>query len=99
MGKKSLYTPRSRVKNALRQLWLRSRERADALKRDKYTCQSCLRKASVAKGKEFKVQVHHLDGIDWEDMVNLVYAHILVSPSKLTVLCKKCHDGIKVYPK
>ena len=34
MGKKLLTTPRSRVKAALRQVWLRSRERAAALKRE-----------------------------------------------------------------
>jgi hypothetical protein len=32
MGKKLPYTPRSKVRAALRQLWLRSRERAAALK-------------------------------------------------------------------
>ena len=48
----------------------------------------------MAKGKEFKVQVHHLEGIDWEDMVNLIYAHILVSPSRLTTLCPDCHKKV-----
>ena len=41
MGKRLEYTPNSKIRQALRQLWLRSRERASALKRDKYTCQIC----------------------------------------------------------
>jgi len=92
MGKKQPNTPRSRVKSALRQLWLRSRERAAALKRDNYTCQKCGRKQSKAKGNEFKVEEHHIDGIQWEDMVDYIFKHLLVNPSRLRTLCKGCHD-------
>ena len=94
MGNKVPYTPKSHIVSALRKLWLRSRERAACLKRDQYTCQSCLRKASTAKGKEFKVQVHHLDGVDWDDMITYIYDHLLVNESKLTTLCEKCHKII-----
>lgn len=59
IGKKSLYTPRSMIRQAIRQLWLRSRERAFAIKKDKYTCQHCQRKQSKAKEKKFKVIIHH----------------------------------------
>jgi len=48
MAKKLPYTPNSRIKSALRQLWLRSRERAKRLKEDKYTCQKCGKKQSRA---------------------------------------------------
>jgi 5-methylcytosine-specific restriction endonuclease McrA len=92
MPKRKPTTPRSRVKNALRQVFLRSRERAAALKREGHTCQECHRKASVAKGKEFKVQVHHIYGIlDWEKLVDLVFEMLLVPPEMLKVLCKDCH--------
>ncbi len=92
MGKKLPYTPRSKVRAALRQLWLRSRERAAALKREKYCCQLCGIKQSKAKGREVKVQVHHLDGIDWEWILDKVYEKLLCNPDRLEVLCKKCHD-------
>ena len=91
MGKKSLNTPRSRVKNALRQVWLRSRERLRALQREGYCCERCGDKASKAKGREVKVQVHHKDGIDWDGVVDLVFERVLVDPDRLEVLCLKCH--------
>jgi Zn finger protein HypA/HybF involved in hydrogenase expression len=73
-------------------VWLRSRERAAALKREHNACQKCHRKASVAKGREFKVQVHHRDGIDWEGIVDLVIARMLPNPDRLEVLCETCHN-------
>lgn len=85
-------TPRSRVRSALRQLWLRSRERAAALKRDQYTCWRCQRKQSKARGKEFKVGVHHMKGIgNWEVVIDLVFAEILCNPTILKTLCDECH--------
>ncbi len=91
--KKKPITPRSRIVQSLRQLWLRSRERAAALKRDNYTCQVCRRKQSTAKGKEFKVTVHHLKGIDnWSIVVDKIRETILCSPDYLQTLCIKCHD-------
>jgi 5-methylcytosine-specific restriction endonuclease McrA len=92
MRKNPLKTPKSRVKAALRQLWLRSRERNYALRRDKYTCQVCHEKQSKAKGKEVKVQVHHKEGIMWEEIINYIYEQLLVNPDKLVTLCEKCHQ-------
>ena len=92
MGKKLEYTPRSRVRAALRALWLRSRERAAAIKRDSYTCQCCGRKQSKAKGKEFAVQVHHKEGIaNWEYLIDEVYEHLLCHPDNLITICPECH--------
>jgi 5-methylcytosine-specific restriction endonuclease McrA len=91
-GRKLPHTPRSRVKNAIRQVWLRSRERAAALKREKYTCQRCGAKQSMAKGREVKVQVHHIHGIDWDGIVDLIVEKVLQTPEDLEVLCEKCHD-------
>lgn len=95
MGKKLPYTPRSRVRSVLRQLWLRSRERASALKRDGYTCQECGAKQSRAKGKRQDVVVHHLEGIVWDEMINYIYRHLLVSPAELETLCPKCHENVE----
>jgi 5-methylcytosine-specific restriction endonuclease McrA len=92
MGKKLPGTPRSRVRAALRALWLRSRERAAAIKREGGCCELCGAKQSVAKGREVKLEVHHLDGIDWTLILEYVYRHILVDPSRLEVLCKECHE-------
>ena len=92
MGKKLSYTPNRRIRSALRQLWLRSRERAEAIKRDKYTCQICARKQSKAKGKEFKVTVHHKDGIDWTGLCDLIRERLLQTPDKLVTLCEEHHE-------
>lgn len=94
MGRKLAKTPRSRVRAAIRQLWLRSRERALALRRDGYTCQHCGRKQSRAKGKRFDVAVHHLNGIEWEKILDYIYRHVLVDPQHLETVCNECHQKI-----
>ncbi|NIS52952.1 hypothetical protein GWN26_09070 [Candidatus Saccharibacteria bacterium] len=91
--KKLPYTPNSQIKGRLRQMWLRSRERAAALKRDGYRCQDCGGKQSRAKGKEFFVEVHHKEGIlNWENLINEVRKYLLCDPKHLETLCKECHD-------
>jgi hypothetical protein len=93
MGKKLLTTPRSRVRQALRQLWLRSRERASAIKRDKYTCQKCGVKQSKAKGKEQKIECHHKSGLigNWDKVIDTIFAELLCHPDFLETLCPDCH--------
>ena len=93
MGVRLPYTPRSRLRSALRQLWLRSRERAARLKHDKYTCCDCHRKQSKAKGKEFAVEVHHEEGVlNWDELMSAIYRYLLPPKEKLITLCKECHD-------
>ena len=92
VSRKKPVTPRSQVKTAIRRLWMRCRERAAALKRERYTCQECHRKQSKAKGKEFAVEVHHAHGIDWDGIVDLIILRVLQDESKLVVLCPECHD-------
>lgn len=91
MSKRLPYTPNSKIRQALRQLFLRSRERLAALKRDKYTCQRCGKKQSKAKGREVKVEVHHVDGIDWGGLLEEIRKRILQDPSGLITLCCQCH--------
>jgi len=91
MSRRRPATPRSQVRSALRQLWLRSRERQAALKRDGYICQSCGVKQSKAKGREQKVEVDHLNGIEWEQMIDYIYQHLLVPPYQLETACPDCH--------
>lgn len=92
MGKKLPHTPRSRARSALRQLWLRSRERAAAIKRENNTCERCGKKGSVAKGREVKINVHHKDGIDWDGVIDIIFERILQDSEKFEVVCKCCHD-------
>ena len=82
-------TPNSKITQALRQLWMRSRERATALKSTGYCCAECGVKQSVAKGKEVKLQVHHDPLINWDGIRELVRARLLDVPQK--PLCKECH--------
>ena len=91
MGKRLKSTPRGKVRAAIRQLWLHSRERAEALKRDGYTCQICGVKQSQAMGREQKVEVHHLDGILWDNVIDYIFRHVLVDPKYLQTLCPDCH--------
>lgn len=94
MGKRLPYTPRSQVRSAFRQLWLRSRERNAAIKKAGNCCEECGRKASKANGKEFAIEVHHMEGVlNWDQLLDYVYRHLLCDPIKLEVLCKECHDA------
>ncbi len=93
MGKKLPNTPRSKVRNALRQLFLRSRERAACIKAAQYTCAQCGAKQSKAKGREVAVEVHHIDGIVWDRLIDMVYETLLCSPDKMQCLCVDCHKG------
>jgi 5-methylcytosine-specific restriction endonuclease McrA len=73
---------------------LRSRERAAAEKRDNKTCQVCGKRKSAAKGREVKTEIHHLDGVEWNKIIDYVYRHLLVSPDKLVTLCVDCHKHV-----
>ena len=92
--KKPPITPKSTIKAALRMLWLRSRERAEAIKRDDATCQVCGKKRSVAKGREVNIEVHHVHGIDWDDVCEMVSRRVLQTTKGLITLCKQCHKDL-----
>jgi hypothetical protein len=93
MGKRMPHTPSSQIRTALRRLWLRSRERQAAIKRDKYCCRKCGAKQSKAKGREVAVEVHHVDGItNWAEIEATIRMFLLVDPEYLKTLCKSCHE-------
>lgn len=92
MGKRLASTPRSKVREALRRLSLRSRERQAALKRDHYTCQVCGAKQSKAKGREVAVEVHHRKPVLWDVLIDQVYEMLLCHPDDMVTLCKECHQ-------
>ena len=86
-------TPKSIIVHQLRLLWLHSRERAEAMKRAGYSCESCHKKQSRKKGFEQKIEVHHKEGIlNWDDVINLIRENILCEPELLEVLCPECHE-------
>jgi 5-methylcytosine-specific restriction endonuclease McrA len=95
MGKRLPYTPNSKIINSLRNLFLRSRERATALKRDNYTCQRCGKKQSRAKDKEVYIEVHHKKPVDknWDIMLKCIRDCLLVNPEEMISLCKECHKN------
>lgn len=96
MAKKLPGTPRSRVRSAIRQLWLRSRERAQALKDQGYCCQSCGVKQSKEKGHEQAIEVHHKQGIgNWDHVIDAIFKEILCQPHMLEVLCTDCHKQVE----
>lgn len=89
-------TTKSSIKSALRRLFLRSRERGTAIKRDGYTCQKCGKKQSKKIDAVVKVEVHHKDGIDnWDEVISLIQEKLLCSPDELTTLCVDCHKEEK----
>ena len=95
MGKKLPTTPRSRVRAALRQVWLRGRERSQCVKNAGHKCEVCGVKSSVAKGKEQKLEVHHREGVlNWTEIIDAVYKYLLVAPEKMVCMCPACHDKI-----
>ncbi len=94
MGKKLPTTPRSRVTAALRQVWLRSRERAAAIKRENGCCEVCGKKQSAAKGREVRLEIHHNNGVQWQQILDKVFKELLCDPRHLTVLCKDCHSQV-----
>ena len=93
-SKKLPHTTAAQIRSALRRhIWLKSKERAAALKRDKYSCVKCGVKQSKAKGKEVKVEVHHKNPIEdsWNFIIEDIAEYILGDVDNLEVLCKECH--------
>lgn len=87
-------TPDSVIRGNLRRLFLHSKERGEALKRDLYTCQRCNVKQSRKKGFEQKVQVHHKEGIlNWQELIQAIRSHLLCTPEGLETLCPECHQN------
>jgi len=93
-------TTKARVRSILRgQVWMKSPERSEALKRSGYCCERCGKKLSRAKSRDpettvDKLDVHHIDGIDWGDLSQEVIDRILPDPSRLMPVCKPCHTAI-----
>ena len=37
------------------------------------------------------MHVHHLDGIEWDNIIDYIFRHVLVDPVKLETICPECH--------
>ena len=97
MGKRLPYTPNSKIKHALRILWMRSRERGNSLKNTDYCCSMCGVKQSKAKGREVTLDVHHVEKeINWERIYRVLREELLVPAEKLAPLCRACHEKIEL---
>ena len=99
MNKRRPYTPNSQIRNALRALWMRSRERLQALQATGYRCAYCGRKLSKAKNRDHaqtvdRLDVHHLDGVDWDGLCGLIRERLLQTPDRLAPACRECHGKV-----
>lgn len=92
MREKPKVTQRSRVKSALRKLWMMSPERNLAIKNAGRRCQVCGVKASQAAGREVVINAHHIFGIDWKELVDLVFDRLIRPSDEYEILCEKCHE-------
>lgn len=91
-----MQTPKTIIVRQLRQLWLRSRERGEALKRDKYSCVRCGKKQSKKQGCEQKVEVHHKEKVcNWDKIIEVIREELLCDVEKLETLCPECHEDIE----
>lgn len=87
-------TPPSRIRSVLRRaIWLYSRERAEALKRDGRRCRAC--------GSRENLEIHHIDGSGIDEIIALIYERLLCHPDRLICLCAECHraagDAVETY--
>jgi 5-methylcytosine-specific restriction endonuclease McrA len=92
-------TPDGIIKSAMRLLFMRSREKGAAMRRDKNTCQQCGAKGSVAKGKEVKTECHHIIGtegrdINWQRIYEVIREELLCPPQEMITFCRPCHLAI-----
>ena len=95
MSRRIPQTPNSQIRSGFRSIWLRSRERAHALRAAHHCCERCGvkgRAKDTRNGPKQKLEVHHRDGIvDWDALVSLFRRRILPNPDRLEVLCPECH--------
>lgn len=88
-------TPNSTIRHALRCVWLRSRERTEALRNTDYCCSVCGVRQTAAKGREVKLDVHHVGHVtNWGRIFDVIREELLCDPKLLAPLCRKCHEDI-----
>lgn len=94
VSRKKPVTPNSLIRDHLRRLWLRCRERSAALKATGYCCTKCGAKNSKAAGRECLVEVHHAEHEpNWERIFRVLREELLQPAENLMPLCVACHDA------
>lgn len=76
-----------KIKAALRKCWLFSIERRQILRKYEYRCGRCDKIFKYGKG----LQVHHVNGIDWDDWSKAIAE---LFDGEQIPLCKECHKPI-----
>lgn len=79
---------------ALGRVWLWSPERAAAIARSGMKCERCGCQLYRDKRKGDVPEVHHVDGVGWTAICNLVIEQLLVDADRLLCLCKRCHQTL-----
>lgn len=85
--------PRARIVSALRILWLHSPERRAAIKRSGMKCECCEKRLFRTRKEGDVPEVHHVDGVSWTMIIELIIDQLLVPADRLLVLCKSCHHA------
>lgn len=91
VSRKKPNTPRSKVKSVLGKVFLYSRERRAAIKRAAGKCERCGDPIDERGIKGTKPEVHHLDGLSWGAILDVIFERLLCDVSRLLVLCRRCH--------
>lgn len=90
----SYETSNSKIKSCLQRLFMWSKERTTAAKEQDRTCNVCGKKKSQAKGKEVKVEAHHIRETNWNRIYDVIREELLVNPKRLQILCVDCHAKV-----
>ena len=86
------HTPSSHIRNALRSLTMRCRERQAARKASGYRCSECGAKHSRAAGRPVTVEAHHTRPPNWERVIRVIREELLQTADAWQPLCSTCHD-------
>ena len=85
---------KTKTLSALRMIWLRSRERGDAIKETDRRCCCCGVRQSAAKGREAALTVHHLHRPNWERILTVIKEELFSEPVYLWPMCNECHEDL-----
>jgi hypothetical protein len=59
-----------------------------------YGCERCGCALDLTGKRAEKPHVHHIEGVQWQEIYRLVKEQLLVDKEKLLVVCKRCHKEI-----
>ena len=59
-----------------------------------YACEVCGKKGrakDTKNGPKCVLHAHHIDGINWDGLVDLYRRRVLCPPDRLKIVCTDCH--------